>query len=78
MLFDEYEIYFTSETAFLIFSRVRSEWNKFNIHQQSIKFSVYYIYFAFETGDRFTYRIVDRKRTITFTINWRERIQAFH
>jgi hypothetical protein len=24
MLFDEYEIYFTSETGFLIFSRVRS------------------------------------------------------
>ena len=58
MLFDEYEIYFTSETGFLIFSRVRStseniikilshEWNKFHIHQQSIEFSVYYIFFAF-------------------------------
>jgi hypothetical protein len=51
MLFDEYEIYFTTETGFLIFSQVRStseniikilshEWNKFHIHQQSIEFSV--------------------------------------
>jgi hypothetical protein len=60
MLFDEYGIYFTSETGLLIFSRVRStsenitktlchEWNKFHIHQQSVEFSVYYIFFAFET-----------------------------
>jgi hypothetical protein len=58
MLFYEYEIYFTSETGFLIFSRVRStsenikilshEWNKFHIHQQNIEFSVYDIFFAFE------------------------------
>jgi hypothetical protein len=59
MHFDEYGIYFTSETGFLIFSRVRStseniikilshEWNKFHIHQKSIEFSVYYIFFAFE------------------------------
>jgi hypothetical protein len=60
MLFDEYEIYYTSETGFLIFSRVRStseniikilshELNKFYNHQQSIEFSVYYIFFAFRT-----------------------------
>jgi hypothetical protein len=61
MLFDEYGIHFTSETGFLIFPRVRStsediikilsqEWNKFYIHLQSIELSVYYIFFAFETG----------------------------
>jgi hypothetical protein len=46
MLFDEYEINFMSETEFLIFSQVR---NKFHIHQQSIEFSIYYIFFALET-----------------------------
>jgi hypothetical protein len=60
MHFGEYEIYFSSETGFLIFLRVRStseniikilshEWKKFYTHQQSIEFSVYYIFFAFET-----------------------------
>ena len=60
MRFDEYGIYFTSETGSLIFSRVRStseniikilshELNKFHIHQQSIECSMYYISFAFRT-----------------------------
>jgi hypothetical protein len=45
MLFDEYGIYFMSETGFLIFSKVK----KFHIHQNSIEFSVHYIFFAFGT-----------------------------
>jgi hypothetical protein len=61
MLMDEFGIYFTSEPGFIIFLRVRTtsseniikilshEWNKLHIHQQSIEFSVYYIFFAFET-----------------------------
>jgi hypothetical protein len=53
MLFNEYEIYFTCETGFLIFSRVQSTseniikiLSKFHIHQQSIEFSIYDIFFA--------------------------------
>jgi hypothetical protein len=73
MLFDEYEIYFTSETGLLIFSRVRSsseniikilshEWNKFHIHLQSIEFSIYYIFFCF--SNIFVWNL---KRFIAFT-----------
>jgi hypothetical protein len=58
MLFYEYDFYFTSEKGFLIFSRVHTSENikilsrkcsKVHIHQQSIEFSVYYIFFAFQT-----------------------------
>jgi hypothetical protein len=76
MLFDEYEIYFTSETGFLIFSRVRStseniikilfhEWNKFHIHQQSIEFSVYYIFFAFRTCLFQNWKVLEQLCSIT-------------
>jgi hypothetical protein len=76
MLFDEYEIYFKSETGFLIFSQVQSkseniikilshEWNRFHIHQQSIEFSVYYIFFAFRTCLFQIWKILEQLRSIT-------------
>jgi hypothetical protein len=50
--FDEYEIYFMSETKEFHENSIKilsHEWNKFHIHQQNNEFSVYYIFFAFGT-----------------------------
>jgi hypothetical protein len=76
MLFDEYEIYFTSETGFSIFSRVRStsenvikilphKWNEFHIHEQSIEFSVYYIFFAFRLCLFQIWKVLEHLHSIT-------------
>jgi hypothetical protein len=64
--------FISRETGFLIFSRVRSilfiktlshKWNKFYIHQQSIEFSVYYIFFNLKGFRAFTCSIASKSKT---------------